>query len=217
MPDASRVQRLGRTQRGAVGISITLGLMLAAYGMAGSYETVSDLARREGVPLPELVPVGIDGGIVGVVVLDLVFTWTGQPLGWLRQLVRLLTIGTVVANAAAGWPDPIAVGLHTAAPLMLLTMVEAGQIAVVPSAVAFISAILVPLGPMSMASGQASPGPALDAVVAGVGSVVAVAAVVVRRCAGEHLFTGDLDGDGRPGVGGIVWSRRYVRWLPSFV
>lgn len=127
MPDRSRVRRLSRGQRIAVGISVTLGLALAGYGVAGSYETVSDLARREWVPLPHLVPVGIDGGIVGVVALDLVFTWTGQPLGWLRQLVRLLTIGTVAANAAAGWPDPIAVGLHDAAPLMLLSMVEAGR------------------------------------------------------------------------------------------
>src|SRR5882757_9617012 len=127
MPDRSRVRWLSRGQRTAVGISVTLGLALAAYGMAGSYETVSDLARREWVPLPGLVPVGIDGGIVGVVVLDLVFTWTGQPLGWLRQLVRLLTIGTVAATAAAGWPDPVAVGLHAAAPLMLLAMVEAGR------------------------------------------------------------------------------------------
>ncbi len=126
MPEQSRVRRLSSGQRTAVGISVTLGLALAGYGMAGSYETVSDLARREWVPLPGLVPVGIDGGLVGVVVFDLVFTWTGQPLGWLRQLVRLLTIVTVVANAAAGWPDPIAVGLHAAAPLMLLTMGRSG-------------------------------------------------------------------------------------------
>jgi Protein of unknown function (DUF2637) len=79
------------------------------------------------VPLPWLVPIGIDGGLVGVVVLDLVFAWTGSPVGWLRQLARLLTVGTVAADVTAGWPDPVAVGLHAAAPLMLLVMVEAGR------------------------------------------------------------------------------------------
>jgi hypothetical protein len=71
--------------------------------------------------------VGIDGGLVGVVTLDLVLAWTGQPVGWLRQLARLLTVGTVAANVSAGWPDPVAVGLHSAAPVMLLVMVEAGR------------------------------------------------------------------------------------------
>jgi len=77
------------------------------------------------VPLAPLVPVGIDGGLIGVVVLDLVLSWIGQPIGWLRQFVRILT---VAANAAAGWPDLVSAGLHVAAPLMLLAMVEAGRI-----------------------------------------------------------------------------------------
>ena len=39
--------------------------------------------------------------------------------------MRVLSVGTVVANAVAGWPDPVAAGLHAAAPLMLLAMLEA--------------------------------------------------------------------------------------------
>jgi hypothetical protein len=88
---------------------------------------VSGLAERRSVPLAPLVPVGIDGGLIGVVGLDLVLSWIGQPIGWLRQFVRILTVGTVAANAAAGWPDAVAAGLHIAAPLMLLAMVEAGR------------------------------------------------------------------------------------------
>jgi hypothetical protein len=65
--------------------------------------------------------VGIDGGLIGVVLLDLVLTW----IGWLRQFVRVLTVGTVAA--AAGSPDLVSAALHVAAPLMLLTMVEAGR------------------------------------------------------------------------------------------
>jgi hypothetical protein len=75
--------------------------------------------------LAGLVPAGIDGGLVGV--LDLVLAWISMPVGWLRQLVRVLSVGTILANAVGGWPDPVAVGLHAAAPVMLLAMVEAGR------------------------------------------------------------------------------------------
>lgn len=119
--------QLSPAQRTALGGAILLALALATYGAVGSYETISTLAASVGVPLPALVPLGIDGGLVGVVTLDLVLAWTQHPLGWLRQLARLLTIGTVAANVSAGWPDPLAIGLHAAAPLMLLAMVEAGR------------------------------------------------------------------------------------------
>lgn len=89
MADDVRVPRLDQCQRVAVAASMILGGALAGYGVAGSYKNVPTLARLKDVPLPGLVPVGIDGGMVGVIVLDLVLTWTGQPLGWLRQLARL--------------------------------------------------------------------------------------------------------------------------------
>lgn len=127
MADDRREAGLSPGQRAAVAVSVMLGLGLAAYGVAGSYKTVSALAIKRGVPLAPLVPVGIDGGLIGVVVLDLVLSWIGQSIGWLRQLVRVLTAGTVAANAAAGWPDTVSAGLHAAAPLMLLAMVEAGR------------------------------------------------------------------------------------------
>ncbi|MCE7006902.1 DUF2637 domain-containing protein [Kibdelosporangium philippinense] len=56
---------------------------------------------------------------------SLIWCWRGR---WLRQFARLLTAGTVAANVSAGWPDPIAVGLHSAAPVMLLVMVEAARV-----------------------------------------------------------------------------------------
>jgi Protein of unknown function (DUF2637) len=127
MAEPGRSASLSRGQRAAIGVSVALGLGLAGYGVAGSYKTVSGLAERRDIPLASLVPVGIDGGLIGVVVLDLVLSWIGQPIGWLRQFVRILTVGTVAANAAAGWPDLVSAGLHVAAPLMLLAMVEAGR------------------------------------------------------------------------------------------
>jgi hypothetical protein len=111
----------------AVGVSVILGLVVGGYGLAGSYVTVSELAGRRSVPLASLVPAGIDGGLVAVVVLDLVVAWIGTSVGWLRQLVRVLSVGTVAANTVGDWPDPIAVRLHAAAPLMLLAMVEASR------------------------------------------------------------------------------------------
>jgi uncharacterized protein DUF2637 len=116
-----------RWQSVAVGVSVALGLVVFGYGMAGSYVTVSELAARRGVPLAAFVPAGIDGGLINVVMLDLVLVWVGAPVGWLRQVVRVLSVGTIAANTVTGWPDPVAVGLHAAAPTMLLAMIEAGR------------------------------------------------------------------------------------------
>jgi hypothetical protein len=105
-------RRLSSGQSAAVVVSVAFGLVVAAYGLAGSYVTVSGLAARHRVPLAGWVPAGIDGGVVAVVVLDLALAWIGSPVGWLRQLVRVLSVGTIAANIAAGWPDPVAVGLQ---------------------------------------------------------------------------------------------------------
>ena len=125
-PAKEQVQ-LSRGQTAVVVLSVGLGVVVASYGLAGSYLSISELADRHDVPLAALVPASIDGGLVAVVLLDLVLTWIGAPVGWVRQLIRVLSVGTVVANAVAGWPDPVAVSLHCAAPLMLLAMLEAGR------------------------------------------------------------------------------------------
>lgn len=114
-------------QRLALSAAVIMAVVLAAYGAIGSYTTIATTAAQVNVPFPNLVPIGIDGGLIGVITLDLILAWTGHPTGWLRQLARLLTIGTVAANVSAGWPNPTAVGLHAAAPVMLLAMVEAGR------------------------------------------------------------------------------------------
>jgi len=122
---AERDHALSRAQRwAAAGVVLAAGWLLA-YGAAGSYTSVAHLASTHGVPLPRLVPAGIDGGLIGTVLLDIVLTWTGFPLGWLRWLTRLLAAAMIAANGAAGWPDPVATGLHLAAPVLILAVIEA--------------------------------------------------------------------------------------------
>lgn len=106
---------------------VLITLALAAYGAAGSYVSVRDLAAAHHVPLPALVPVGIDGGLLGTVALDIVLTWIGYPLTWMRAAARMFVGGTIAANVLAGWPDPVSAGLHAAAPLLILMFVEAAR------------------------------------------------------------------------------------------
>jgi hypothetical protein len=107
-------------QRAAIAGVAFAAVCLFGYGVAGSYSSVAHLALEHHVPLPQLVPLGLDGGLVGMVLLDIVLTWTGYPVWWLRWLTRLLTAGTIAANGAAGWPDAVGTGLHLAAPVMIL-------------------------------------------------------------------------------------------------
>ena len=79
-----------------------IGLGLAAYSAAASYESVSGLAVAHHVPLPRLNPLGIDGGLFGVIVISVALIWMGVRLPWLRATARLFAAGTVAANAAAG-------------------------------------------------------------------------------------------------------------------
>ncbi len=119
--------RLVPAQRAAVALIVLITLALAAYGAAGSYVSVRDLAAAHDVPLPALVPAGIDGGLLGTVGLDIVLTWIGYPLTWMRAAARVFVAGTIAANVLAGWPDPVSAGLHAAAPLLILMFVEAAR------------------------------------------------------------------------------------------
>lgn len=88
---ADQDKTLTRAQRwAAVGVAIASSCLFG-YGVAGSYRSIEGLAVVHQIPLPALVPVGIDGGLVGAVVLDIVLTWTGYPVWWLRWVSRSLT------------------------------------------------------------------------------------------------------------------------------
>lgn len=110
-----------------VSLLAAIGAGLAAYAAAASYESVSAAAVAHHVPLASLNPLGLDGGLFGIVVLDIVLTWTKQPVWWLRLTARLFAGGTIAANAAAGWPDPVGTGLRIAAPALFVLLVEVAR------------------------------------------------------------------------------------------
>lgn len=122
-----------RKLAGSIGTAVPVALVslvtlgLAAYAAAASYESVSQLAAAHAVPLPRLNPAGIDGGLAGVIGVDILLTWRGRPVGWLRAAARLFAAGTVAANVMAGWPDPAGVGLRVAAPVLIVVLTEAAR------------------------------------------------------------------------------------------
>jgi hypothetical protein len=118
---------IGRTA-GVVAVVAILGLLtlglLAAAGVS-SYDNLFHLAASRGVPIPHLSPLEIDVGLVVVIALDIVLTWLGHPIGGLRLLARILGIGTIAANVAAGWPDPVGSSMRAFAPVIIVAVTEA--------------------------------------------------------------------------------------------
>lgn len=110
-----------------VAIVIALALGLATYAAAASYKSVSALATRLGVPLAGLCPIGIDGGLLAIIVFDITLTIIGRPIRWLRMVGRLFAVGVVAANFAAGWPDPVGIALRLAAPVLFIVIIEAAR------------------------------------------------------------------------------------------
>lgn len=109
--------------------AIVTVIVLAICAAAGSWTTVSGLAAAHGIRAGWLAPVEIDGGLVGVIALDIALTWADRAMWWLRLAARVFAAGTVLANAAAGWPSLVGAGLHCAAPLVIVVVTEAGRAA----------------------------------------------------------------------------------------
>lgn len=122
---------LTRAQRHIVGIVAAGAVLLASIGFAGSYAAVRHLAERKGFGDFALVfPIGIDAGIGVLLALDLLLTWLRIPYSRLRPAAWVLTAATIAFNAAASWPDPIAVGMHAVIPVLFVAVVEAARHAV---------------------------------------------------------------------------------------
>lgn len=112
------------------GSVLAVAAILVAYGAAGSYESLSQLAARHLVPFPRFAPVGIDGALVGFLVIDLALTLWGRPVFWLHQVVRLFCAATVWFNFRAGWPDTIGAGFRVMAPALLVILSEVVRVVI---------------------------------------------------------------------------------------
>ncbi|MGC0211889.1 DUF2637 domain-containing protein [Streptomyces levis] len=122
---------LNRAQRRLVTAVITGAVLIAGIGFAGSYTAVKELALDKGFgTFSYLFPIGIDAGICVTLALDLLLTWTHIPFPLLRHTAWLLTSATIAFNAAAAWPDPLAVAMHAATPLLFIVTVEAARHAI---------------------------------------------------------------------------------------
>ncbi|MFG2589071.1 DUF2637 domain-containing protein [Streptomyces sp. NPDC048438] len=118
-------------QRRLIGIVVTLTVLLAGIGFAGSYTAVRALAEKQEFGQFALVfPIGLDAGIVVLLALDLLLSWLGMPFPMLRPTAWLLTAATIAFNAAVAWPDPVGTGMHAVIPVLFVMSVEAGRHAV---------------------------------------------------------------------------------------
>ena len=85
----------------------SLGIPLAIVGasaMAISYATLIDVARVNGLPLPELFPVLVDVGTVATMIAAAQFRLRGVPGRWLAYTTFTLLSGvSIVANATHAW------------------------------------------------------------------------------------------------------------------
>ncbi|MFI0735720.1 DUF2637 domain-containing protein [Streptomyces sp. NPDC021225] len=123
--------QLTRTHRILIGVVVTGAVVIAAIGFAGSYSAVRDLARDKGFgAFANVLPIGIDAGIVVLLALDLLLTWLRIPFPLLRQTAWLLTAATIAFNGAAAWPDPLGVGMHAVIPILFVVSVEAARHAI---------------------------------------------------------------------------------------
>lgn len=121
-----------RSDRALTAVALVGGTILAAIGFTGSYKTLRDLAFDRGFgSFAYVFPVGIDAGIVVLYALDLYLIRRHTPWPIVRTVAHLLTVATVVFNAAAAegglTGDPIGVGMHAVIPVLFIVAVEAAR------------------------------------------------------------------------------------------
>ncbi|WP_019885845.1 DUF2637 domain-containing protein [Streptomyces purpureus] len=129
-PRTGLAQLTGTRKKLALAVG-TGAVVIAGIGFAGSYGAVVDLAVAKGFGgFAHVLPIGIDAGIAVLLALDLLLTSIRIPFPVLRHVAWLLTVATIAFNAAAAWPDLIAVGMHAAMPMLFVVVVEAVRHAV---------------------------------------------------------------------------------------
>lgn len=119
-------QRITGGQQYALALAVAGMLAVGVYGLVISYWTVRELAEKLHMPLPHIFPIGIEGGMIAVLAIDIVLTWIGRPITWLRQVARALSATAIGINAYAGAEYGLAaVIMHALAPAILIVGVEA--------------------------------------------------------------------------------------------
>ncbi|MFD8630375.1 DUF2637 domain-containing protein [Streptomyces hygroscopicus] len=120
-----------RTMRLLAVIAGVGGLVLAAIGFTGSYNTLRHLAESKHFGLFSYAfPVGIDAGILVLLALDLYMMRKRMPMPILRWTAHALTAATVAFNAAAAGPvtdDLLAASMHGVIPVLFVIAVEAAR------------------------------------------------------------------------------------------
>jgi len=128
---ARRKVRWTRGRKAVFGVIGFGSILIATVGFVGSYSAVRHLAVEKGFGwFSGVFPLGIDVGIAVLLALDLALTWVDMRFPLLRYMAWLLIGATVAFNAATSWPDPIAMSMHAAIPLLFITISEAVRHAV---------------------------------------------------------------------------------------
>jgi hypothetical protein len=131
-PAAASATVARHSDRALTIIAIVGGAILAGIGFTGSYNTLRALAFDRGFgSFAYAFPVGIDAGIVVLYALDLYLIRRNTPWPIVRSVAHLLTVATVVFNAAAAeggvTGDPIGTAMHGVIPLLFIVAVEAAR------------------------------------------------------------------------------------------
>ncbi|MEU5097618.1 DUF2637 domain-containing protein [Streptomyces sp. NPDC020996] len=130
--DPAPSENAKRSDRALAAVAYVGGAILAGIGFTGSYKTLRDLAFDRGFgDFSYAFPIGLDAGIVVLYALDLVMVRRNTPWPMLRTVAHLLTVATIVFNAAAApgpmTADPVGTGMHAVIPLMFVATVEAAR------------------------------------------------------------------------------------------
>jgi hypothetical protein len=122
--------RLSRGQWWLSGVAAVLMLGLAALAFRGMFTAV----RVEMIPffasLAWIVPVGVDLGIVILILLGILLEWLRMPMPSLRLVAGLLMAATMWLNIAAAHGSPVGIVGHLALPVLFIASVEAVRHAV---------------------------------------------------------------------------------------
>ena len=117
---------LTRWQKWLLAVTTVGFAPLAAISFWGSYSALQAEAVRRGFIHDQawVVPIGVDAGIIGLSVWDLLLTSLRKPWPLLRHLVLVLTGATIWFNAAAGH-DAVGMGMHGVLPLLFIIYIKA--------------------------------------------------------------------------------------------